>query len=233
MRKSAVLQSLFPAIRREILATTLLAPEKSWYLSELAARLGTSPSSLQRELQSLTESGILNRTQDGRRSYYQAQTASPVFNELRLLFSKTAGIIPTLQTEIGAFGGKIRWAAIYGSVARGKEQAESDVDLLIVGRVALADLIPRLRPVERQLSREINVTLYSEKEFAEKWNAGNHFLKSVVEGKLITLVGSRDELERAAGGKQGPQTTGEQDGAGRHTRSDRSGSGRRRNRRVV
>ena len=27
----------------------LLSPDKSWYLSELASRLGTSPSSLQRE----------------------------------------------------------------------------------------------------------------------------------------------------------------------------------------
>jgi predicted nucleotidyltransferase len=230
MRTSVVLQSLFPAIRREILATTLLAPEKSWYLSELAARLGTSPSSLQRELESLTKSGILNRRQDGRRSYYQAQSASPVFGELRLLFSKTAGIIPILQSELGTFRETIRWAAIYGSVARGEEHAQSDVDLLLVGPVALADLVPMLRRVERQLDRELNVTVYSGPEFTEKLSAGNHFLKSVVKSKLITLMGSRDELEGAAGGKQNPQTPDEQGRIGRYTRADRSGSGRRSNR---
>jgi predicted nucleotidyltransferase len=36
-----------------------------------------------------------------------------------------------LQAELEAFGPKITWAAIYGSIARGEERAQSDVDLLI------------------------------------------------------------------------------------------------------
>jgi hypothetical protein len=44
-------------IRQQILAATLLEAEKWWYLSELASPLGTSPSSLQRELGVLTRSG--------------------------------------------------------------------------------------------------------------------------------------------------------------------------------
>src|SRR6266550_8182169 len=71
------------AIRQEILAATLLSPERSWYLSELAAHLKTSPSSLQRELEALAASDILQRRQEGRRTYYRAETASPVFAELR------------------------------------------------------------------------------------------------------------------------------------------------------
>jgi predicted nucleotidyltransferase len=197
MRKSPVLNALFPAVRQEILAATLLSPEKSWYLSELASHLCTSPSSLQRELDSLTKSGVLDRREDGRRTYYKAQTASPVFHELRQLFSKTAGIVPTLESEIGQFGEKIKWAAIYGSIARGEEQAQSDVDLLIVGQVALADLVPALRRVERQFDREVNVTRYSETEFRQKLRSGDHFLKSVIEGKLIVLMGSLNELEKA------------------------------------
>jgi DNA-binding transcriptional ArsR family regulator len=78
MRKSLVLDALFPAIRQEILAATLLEPQKRWYLTELASHLGTSPSSLQRELGALTRSGLLEHRQDGRRTYYKANTASPV-----------------------------------------------------------------------------------------------------------------------------------------------------------
>jgi predicted nucleotidyltransferase len=163
--------------------------------------VASNASHIIKKLESLTKSGILNRRQDGRRRYYQAQTASPVLNELRFLFSKTAGIIPILQSELGRFSETIRWAAIYGSVARGEEHAQSDVDLLLVGPVAMADLVPMLRRVERQLDREVNVTLYSEPEFTEKLSAGNHFLKSVVKSKPITLMGSRDELKGAAGGR--------------------------------
>ena len=96
---------------------------------------------------------------------------------------------------------KIKWAAIYGSIARGQEQAQSDVDLLIVGRVGMAELLPVLRRVERQFGREVNVTRFSENEFRERLHSKDHFLKSVIKGKLIAIMGSLNELEKAAGRK--------------------------------
>jgi predicted nucleotidyltransferase len=195
MRRS-ILDALFPSIRQEILGAALLAPDKSWYLSELASHLETSPSSLQRELDSLSESGILERKQDGRRIYYKAKVDSPVFDSLRELLSKTMGLIPALQSEMGRFQSRIRWGAIYGSVARGEEAPESDVDLLLVGDVPTADLLPALRRIERRFGREVNLTRYSEKEFRNKIRSGNHFLKSLTKGKVVTLIGSLDELEK-------------------------------------
>ena len=204
MRKSSILDALFPAVRQEILAATLLSPEKSWYLSELAVHLGTSPSSLQRDLETLANCGILVRTQDGRRTYYRAQTASPVFNELRDLLAKTAGIIPVLNSELTQLDGKIRWAAIYGSIARGEEHAQSDIDLLVVGPVGMTELLPALRRVEQQFGREVNVTRYSESEFLAKRHGRDHFLNSVLKGKLITIVGSSNELEKTASRRESP-----------------------------
>jgi len=198
MRKSPVLDALFPAVRQELLAATLLSPDKWWYLSELASHLKTSPSSLQRELNSLTVSGILERKQDGRRTYYRARRDSPVFSELRDVFSKTAGIVPALQSELMRFSDKIDWGAIYGSIARSEEGAESDIDLLIVGDVTTADLVPALRRVERKFGREVNVKRYSEREFRDKMRDSDRFLKSIVKGKLVSLIGSPDELEKTA-----------------------------------
>jgi predicted nucleotidyltransferase len=94
------------------------------------------------------------------------------------------------------FGNKVEWAAIYGSVARGEEAPESDIDLLLVGDLATADLLPMLRRVERQFGREVNVTRYSKREFQDKMRRGEHFLKSMIKGKLITLTGSPNELEK-------------------------------------
>jgi predicted nucleotidyltransferase len=198
MRKYSILGALFPAIRQKLLAAVFLSPEKWWYLSELASHLGTSPSSLQRELDSLTESGVLERKQDGRRIYCKVKADSPVFNPLRELFSKTVGLVPTLQSEMAKFRSRIRWAAIYGSVARGEEAPESDIDLVLVGDLATSDLLPTLRRMERQFGREVNLTRYSEKEFRDKTRSGDHFLKSVTKGKAITLMGSLDDLEKAA-----------------------------------
>jgi predicted nucleotidyltransferase len=197
MRRSSTLDALFPLIRQELLAATLLSPDKWWYMSELASHLKTSLSSLQRELNSLSASGVLERKQDGRRAYYKARKDSPVFGDLRGLLLKTAGIVPALESEFTRFGDKIRWAAIYGSIARGEEGAQSDIDLLVVGDISTGDLLPLLRRVERRFGREVNVKRYSEKEFRDKMRGGDHFVKSVLRGKVVSLIGSPDELEAA------------------------------------
>ena len=97
MRKPPILAALFPTVRRDVLAATLTHPEKWWYLSELAQFLGTSPSSLQRELKALVDGGILETRREGTRAYFKADTGSPVFPELRGLIDKTAGVVPSAR----------------------------------------------------------------------------------------------------------------------------------------
>jgi predicted nucleotidyltransferase len=208
MRRSPILDALFPDVRQRVLAATLLAPEKAWFLSELAAHLGTSPSSLQREVERLAKSGILAGRRDGRRTYYQADASSPVFEEMRSLFSKTAGIVPALKSDLEGFGDKIRWAAIYGSVASGGERGKSDVDLLIVGSAGMIELVPALGRLERRFGREVNVTRYTEQEFLTKLGGRDRFLNSVLKGKLITVIGSADELEETTSRRKGSRPQG-------------------------
>jgi predicted nucleotidyltransferase len=198
MRKSPILDALFPEIRQKLLAVALLSPEKWWYLSELATHLGTSPSSLQRELDSLTKGGVLTRKVEGRRTYYKAQVDSPVFESLRELLSRTAGLLPALQSGLARLRDKIEWAAVFGSVARGEETPESDIDLLLVGDAATADLLPTLRRIEHQFGREVNLIRYSKKEFRDRLRARDHFLTSVTKGPVITVMGSTNELEKTA-----------------------------------
>lgn len=199
MRKSSILGSLFPHVRQGVLAATLTQPDKWWYLSELADRLGTSPSSLQRELSSLVSSGILVHRREGTRVYFKAETRSPVFPELRRLFEKTAGLVPLLEQTLKPFGDKIACAFVYGSVARSQEHALSDVDLMVIGRAGLADLSPALRKAEAHLGREINVTAYSPREFRDKVKSRDHFLTTVLRGRKQFVKGDRNDLDEVTG----------------------------------
>lgn len=92
---------------------------------------------------------------------------------LRDLFSKTAGIVPALQSELARFRDKIHGSAIYGSITRSEEGAESDMDLLVGGDAATADLLPAGRRVGRQFGREVNIKLYSQREFRNKMRNGD------------------------------------------------------------
>jgi predicted nucleotidyltransferase len=193
-----MLDALFPAVRAGVLSATLVQPDRWWFMTELAQHLGVTPSSLQRELESLVASGFLLRRQDGRRVYFKANTGSPVFPELRGLVEKTVGIIPELRAAMKKFGRRIELAFLYGSFARGEEHAGSDIDLMVVGTLRQIDLLPVLRTLESRLHREVNVTLFSAEEFRGKLASADHFLSYVLEAKTIPLKGSLNELEETA-----------------------------------
>jgi len=200
MRRNApALDSLIPGVRQGLLAATLTRPEKWWYLSELAEFLHTRPSSLQRELTSLVQSGILQQRKDGRRTYFKAETRSPIFRELRNIFEKTVGLIPTLRAVLLPFADRIVCSFVYGSVARREEHATSDVDLMVIGALGLGDLAPALRKAEKRLSREVNVTNYSVDEFRKKVAAGDHFLTTVLKGSRQFVKGAQRDLDAVAG----------------------------------
>lgn len=199
MRKPAALAALFPTVRGDVLAATLTQPDKWWYLSELAQFLRTSPSSLQRELKALVDGGILQTRREGTRAYFKADTRSPLFPELHALIEKTAGVVPTLRTVLQPFEARLACAFVYGSVARAEEHALSDVDLMVIGEVGLADLTPALRKAEARLGREINVTSYSRGEFRKKAEANEHFLSEVLRGPKQFLKGDQSDVDAIIG----------------------------------
>lgn len=199
MRTLNALGTLFPGVRRGVLAATLLRPQKWWYLSELAQHLHTRPSSLQRELAALVCSGILEQRRDGRRTYFRAEMRSPIFRDLRGVFEKTVGLVPTLRITLRPFERRIDCAFIYGSVVRREERATSDVDLMIVGDVGLSDLAPALRKAEQRLGREINVTNYAVDEFREKILQGEHFLSGVLKRSIEFVKGGQSDLDAITG----------------------------------
>ena len=194
------LDALLPKTRQGILAATLVQPEKSWYASELALRLGVPSSSLQRELHDLSEAGILRTHRQGRMVYYQANRDSPVFPDLRGLLLKTAGLVDVLAQALKPVAAKVATAFVYGSIAAGSEESDSDIDLMVVGQVAPEDLSLPLRRARESLGREINPTVYTSVEFDRKRAANDPFLKQVLDKPRLVVLGNKDELGKVAGG---------------------------------
>ena len=180
MPKDRLLNTLFPYIRQNVLATLLLSPERRWYLSDLAKHLQVQPSSLQRELASLTEAGIFIREPDGNRVYYQANPTFPLLPELQSIFAKTTGLADRVRNTLEPFWEEIDLAFIFGSVARGERTAQSDVDVLLVGSVGMADLALPLRELEQALRIPVNVTHFTAAEFRDKRRQNNHFLQTIL-----------------------------------------------------
>lgn len=199
MRNILLLDALLPKTRQGILAALLGQPAKTWYVSELARRMGVPSSSLQRELQDLTKVGVLKNHRQGRMVYYQANTDSPVFAELRGLILKTAGLVDVLAQALKPLVAKLRLVFVYGSIASGTEKSDSDIDLMVVGKVAPAELALPLRRARELLGRDINPTVYTQAEFDKKRNSEDPFLIQVLAKPRLLVIESQDDLGKASG----------------------------------
>jgi predicted nucleotidyltransferase len=201
MRKSSPIDALISKTTQGVLASTVLHPQRWWYLSDLAKHLARTASSLQRPLAALVSAGILRRRKDGNRVYFQADSDCPFLAELQGIIAKTVGLADVLRAALSQFYSRIIVAFVHGSVAKALERARSDVDLIIVGDIGLSELSPILEEAENRLSRQVNASIYTPREFAKKIDAKNHFLCTVLEREKLFLVGNKDDLERIAGGK--------------------------------
>jgi predicted nucleotidyltransferase len=203
LRKVRVLDALISRTKQQILAATLLQPERSWYLMELARHLHVRASSLQRELRLLTEAGFLKRHQNGNRVYYQADAACPIRQELALILAKTLGIVDVLRKSLRPIQGRIEVAFVFGSVATSSERSTSDIDVMMIGAAPLSEVAPVIRKSEEELGRAVNPTVYSPAEFRRRIQEEAHFLKTVLGEKRLFVIGTQDDLEKLASSPKG------------------------------
>lgn len=196
----AVSRLLFGAIRRNVLALLLGRPGEQFYLREILRAVGGGSGAVQRELRQLVEAGLVGREARGRHVYFSANRSAPIFPELRAIVEKTAGASEVLGVGLASLyrSGLIDVALLYGSVASGKQTARSDIDLLIIGDVTLAKVVPALRAAEARLGREVNASVYRLKEFRDKVKRGTPFLKRVLMGPKLFVAGDDSDLGRLA-----------------------------------
>ena len=185
---------LFGQTRGRILALLYGTPDQAFFTRQIARQVGTSVGTVQRELETLSQIGLIERSATGMQVFYQANRNHPAYAELHSLVAKTAGAFHILRSALAALAKKIAFAFVYGSMARGDENAVSDVDLMVIGDVSLDEMLMQLATAERDLGRSINPTVFSLKEFKSKLKAGNHFLKSVMRGEKVLLIGDENEL---------------------------------------
>ncbi|PYV69781.1 MAG: hypothetical protein DMG97_21005 [Acidobacteria bacterium] len=135
----------------------------------------------------------------GSQVFYQANRGAPLFREMQALVNKTIGVFSILRSAMQSLSKQIVVAFVYGSVAREEETSQSDVDLMVIGRATLDEVLSRLSTVEKSIGRPINPTVYSVAEFKSKLASGNHFLTAVLKGQKVFLLGDEDELRKMGG----------------------------------
>ena len=185
--------ALFTSTQQRVLALLFGQPERSFFVTQIMALAQSGRGAVQRELSRLAESGLVTVHNVATQKHYQANPDSPLFSELCGIVQKTVGLREPIRTALDSISDKIVLALIYGSVAKGGDVSDSDIDLLIVSdNLSLEQVFAAVASAENALDRPINPTLYSLEEFDQRRKRKNSFLQRVLSGPTIILYGSID-----------------------------------------
>ncbi len=163
-------------------------------MRELERRSGLALGTIQQELKKLEGMELLVARKDGNRVYYSANNAHPLYEDIRSLVLKTSGLVEVLREALPREG--VATAFVFGSVARGEEGAEGDVDVMVVTDAGLKAVSGWLSGVSEKLGREVNPHVMDTAEFNRRRGSGEHFLLRVLDSPKLFVVGDEDELAR-------------------------------------
>lgn len=170
-------------------------PDRAFHLNELRRLTGLGSASLQRELNRLAEAGLIQSERVGNLRRFQANSRSPVYNELTGLTRKTISMEPMLREALLPLTPRLKAAWIYGSVAKQTDTSQSDIDIMLIGKnLLLSDILERLVPLEAQLGRKINPTCYAPVDFARRRAEPDSFVNRILSQPILPLIGDPDEL---------------------------------------
>jgi predicted nucleotidyltransferase len=189
--RTTMADALFTTTQQRVLGLLFGQPARSFYASELIELTGSGSGAVQRELQRLASSGLVTVKRIGNQKHYQANPEAPVYAELRGLVLKTVAFVEPIRRALEPLSAKIALAMLFGSVVKGTDTTDSDIDVLIVADgVTLEDIYSAMAVVEAELGRTISPTLYTQQEFEQRKASNNAFLARVLAGEHVVLLGS-------------------------------------------
>jgi predicted nucleotidyltransferase len=106
---------------------------------------------------------------------------------------KTSGLGDYLK-ELFSNRDDIETAFIFGSMASDKNTAASDIDLIVIGTIGLRALSTVLIDFRIRVGREVNPHVFTNDEFLQRRNNGEHFITNVMVSSKMFVKGTENAL---------------------------------------
>ena len=173
--------------RAEVMRILFDGTGEEYYLREIEKLTNVGLNSLQKEVKHLTLIDLIKARKDGNRIYYHANKEHPLYLDLLSIVEKTVGVVSLLRQRLE--DPRIQCAFIFGSVAKDKEKARSDIDIIIIGKLEMREVSKLISGLQEIIGREINPHVYTQEAFQNKLAEKDHFLTSVLKQKIKPILG--------------------------------------------
>ena len=182
-------------IRAEIFRILFGTRDGALHMREIERRSGFTTGTVQQELKKLYRLDLVKKSRDGNRLYYNANKEHPLYPEIRNIVLKTVGLGDILREALKR-SPSITCAFVFGSIARGDENTQSDIDLMVIGDLGLRDVTAMLADVPGNVGREINTHVMTHEEFFNRKAKGEHFVTHVLDDSKVFIIGDEHEFAK-------------------------------------
>ena len=184
------------ATRLKLLQLFCAAPERAYFVRELARMTDSQLNGIRRELANLEDIGMIKQVEANevataevgteRSKYYRLNPSFMLLNELRALMVKARVMEEQNYIElIRKRAGDIKLFLLTGKFVNDSEIA---TDMLIVGDIKPIALARVMKDFEKFAGYPVRYTLMDKKEFADRYEIGDRFLYSILETKYMVVV---------------------------------------------
>lgn len=157
-------------------------PYNEVYLRELSRKVELSIFALKNAVDDLVEDGLLLERREGRLRYLKANMENLFFKHLKIAFNVKkildSGIVDYLNKKVPALSSIV----LFGSWARGEDDKESDIDILVIGqkpkRINVSDF-------EKRLGRKVELTFLRWSEWRKTIQEDRAFYLEVITNGIV------------------------------------------------
>ncbi len=159
-----------------VLELFLKNPSQEFYRSQVTGELSIAKASTGKWLRALEESRAIVCTEKANAKFYRLNTSNPLVKQLKVLFS--------LSEIIPAFNGLEDEVYVYGSVARGDDTEDSDVDVLVLSNRSKRDVVRDISRISKKLGKPISPTVFTPVEFSKLSRKDRPFYERVNKDRI-------------------------------------------------
>jgi len=180
-------------VRVQIMELFFNQPSEMYFVREITRQTHEEINAVRRELDRMLEAGILKSEERGNRLYYYLNRNYTFYPELLRMVKKCTGLGLKLIKQRKKLG-TVKFIMFSGKYVSTDASKRTDVDILVVGDVVLAELESLMKEEETKIGREISYSVLPEDEFEFRKQRRDPFLMEVLYGTRVMVIGNEEDL---------------------------------------
>lgn len=163
----------------KLLSVFLFKPAVQIHQNEVIRMSGLSKNTVMKLLSLFTSEGLLKESRKGNLKLFTLEEDHPVVKQLKALIN-----VSELCAILKDFSGKGFEAYLFGSAARGDDTENSDIDLLIIGKISNACLADITARITKAMGRDVNPVIKSPPEYSTLYKTDRAFFENLERDRI-------------------------------------------------